>query len=110
MGDFIAALSHGDFTAPMESLMPFPLIFFDAGTETYWVPWSLRWTQPSAGRCLAIAVLSASSASSASRISETGQDPLNMSTKANLASFGVAAAADGWRRRRLLLKVSRSPV
>ena len=50
---------------PMEGLMPLSRMVLPKSRLTYWAPWSLWWMQPSGGFLLAMAILSASSASSA---------------------------------------------
>lgn len=61
----MAALSHGLATDPIEGLIPASRIVLPSCSETYWAPWSLWCTQPAGGLLRAIAILSASSASSA---------------------------------------------
>ncbi len=65
MSDPVAALSHGEDTGPMEGLMPAARIVFPSGGDACRGPRSEWRMRPLGGRRPAIAVLSASSASSA---------------------------------------------
>ena len=65
VGDPVAALSHGDDTGPVEGLMPAARIVFPSGGDACRGPWSEWRMRPLGGRRPAIAILSASSASSA---------------------------------------------
>ena len=65
VGDPVAALSHGDDIEPIEGAIPTPRMVLPSCGDTYCEPWSEWWMQPLGGRLRAIAILSASSASSA---------------------------------------------
>ena len=61
----MAALSYGDDIEPIEGTIPAPRMVLPSCSDTYCDPRSEWCTQPSGGRLRAIAILSASSASSA---------------------------------------------
>ena len=85
MSDSMAALSQGDEMEPIEGSMPASRMVLPSSSEAYWLPWSLWCTQPFPGRLLAIAIFSASSASSAPMRSDIDQptiilDHMSMTT------------------------------
>ena len=65
MGDSMAASSQGDDIEPIEGTIPAPRMVLPSSSEAYREPWSEWCAQPSGGRLRAIAILGASSASSA---------------------------------------------
>ena len=65
MSDSMAASSRGDDIDPIDGSIPAPRMVLPSCSDVCWEPWSEWWMQPLGGRLRAIAILGASSASSA---------------------------------------------